>query len=60
MSLQTCKRFIRLRNTIKYILDENREVCDCPIDCQENNTVKDQKSMKDILKILHLPSMVQT
>ncbi len=45
---------------MKDILDENREVCDCPIDCQVNNTVKAQKSMKDIVKIIHLPSVVQS
>ncbi len=28
--------------------------CDCPIDCQVNNTVKAQKSMKDIVKIRKL------
>ncbi len=38
---------------------KNREACDCPIDCQVNNTVKAQKSMKDIVKIVHLPSVVQ-
>ncbi len=39
---------------------ENREVCDCPIDCQINNTVKAQKSMKDIVKIVHLPDHTDT
>ncbi len=34
MSFQTCKSFVRPRNTIYDILDENREACDCPIDCQ--------------------------
>uniref|UniRef100_A0A8C1QGM6 Phosphatidylinositol-3,4,5-trisphosphate-dependent Rac exchange factor 2 n=1 Tax=Cyprinus carpio TaxID=7962 RepID=A0A8C1QGM6_CYPCA len=43
-----------------YILDENREACDCPIDCQGINSVKAQKSMKDIVKIVHLPSEVQS
>ncbi len=43
---------------IKDIWDENREACDCPIDCQTINTVQAQKSMKDI-KIVHLPSVVQ-
>ncbi len=38
MSFQTRKSFVRLRNTIKNILDENREACDCPIDCQVSNT----------------------
>ncbi len=60
MSFQTRKSFVRLWNTISDILDENRESCDCPIDCQVNNTVKVQKSMKDIVKIVHLPSMVQS
>ncbi len=42
------------------MLDENREACDYPIDCQVNNTVKAQKSMKGIVKIVHLPSVVQS
>ncbi len=33
---------------------------DCPIDCQVNNTVKAQKSMKNIIKIVLLPSVVQS
>ncbi len=44
--VQTHKSFIRLWNTIEDILYETREVCDCPIDCQVNYTVKVQKSMK--------------
>ncbi len=51
MLLQNCNRS---RNTIEDILDENREACDCPTDCQVNNTVKAQKNMKDISKIVHL------
>ncbi len=27
-------------------MDENREACDCPIDCQTINTVEAQKSKK--------------
>ncbi len=42
------------------MFDENREACDRPINCQVNNTVKTQKSMKDIDRILHLPSVVQS
>ncbi len=42
MSFQTCKSFVRFRNTIEYILDENREACDCPIDSIVNCTVKAQ------------------
>ncbi len=40
MSFQTRKSFVCLRNAIYDILDENREACDCPIDCKVNNTVK--------------------
>ncbi len=35
------------------MFDENREACDRPINCQVNNTVKTQKSMKDIDRIFH-------
>ncbi len=36
-------------------------VCDCPIDCQVNDTnVKAQKSMKSIARIVHLTSVVQS
>ncbi len=59
MSFQIHKSFVRLRNTIKDILDENRGACDCPIDSQVNNTVEVQKSMKSIGRILHLLSVVQ-
>ncbi len=60
MSFQTRKNFVHLQNTIWDILDENREACDCPIDCQTINTVKVQKSMKDKVRIVHLPSVVQS
>ncbi len=60
MSFQICKSFIGLQNTIQDILDENREACDCPIDCQVNNIVKVQKSMKSIARILNFPSVVQS
>ncbi len=60
MSFQTRKPFVPLQNTIKGILDENQEACDCPIDCRVNCTVKVQKSMKDIVRIVHLSSDVQS
>ncbi len=60
MLFQTLKSFVRLRNTIWDILDENWEACDCPIDCQVITTVESQKSMKSIVRILHLPSVVQS
>ncbi len=53
-------RLIRLQNTIEDILDENREACECPIDCTVNCTVKVHKSMKDVIKTVHLPSDVQS
>ncbi len=58
MSFQTRKSFIHLRNTILDILDDIL-VFGCLIDCQVNDTFKAQKSMKDIVKIVHLPSVVQ-
>ncbi len=45
MSFQLNKSFVCFRNTIQDILDKNRESCNCPIDCQVNNTVKVQKSI---------------
>ncbi len=41
-------------------MDENREACDCLIDCKVIYTVKVQKNMKSIARILHLPSVVQS
>ncbi len=58
MSFQTRKSFIHLRNTILDILDDIL-VFGCLIDCQVNDNFKAQKSMKDIVKIIHLPSVVQ-
>ncbi len=60
MSFQTRKSFVRLRNIIYDMLDENREACDCPIYCIVNCTVKIHKSMKSIIIIVHLPSVVQS
>ncbi len=54
MWLQTRKSFVRLREHNVRYFDENREACESTIDCQVNNTVKAQKSMKDIVKIVHL------
>ncbi len=39
------------------MLDVNQEACDCPIDCQVNYTVKAQKIMESIVRIVHLPSV---
>ncbi len=37
-----------------------RKACDCLIDCKVIYTVKVQKNMKSIARILHLPSVVQS
>ncbi len=57
MSFHTRKSFVHLRNII---YDENREACDCPIDCQVILIVKVQKSMKSIVRVVHLPAVVQS
>ncbi len=59
MSFQTQKSFIIFQNTIYDILNKTREACDCPIDCQTTNTVKAQKRIKNLIRIVHLSSVVQ-
>ncbi len=54
MSFQTRKSVVHFKNTIEDILDESQEACDCPIECQVI------KSMKDIIKIVHLPSVIKS
>ncbi len=54
MSFQTCKSFVHLRKHNLRYFGWKPGGCDCPIDCQVNNTVKAQKSMKNIAKIVHL------
>ncbi len=60
MSFQSHKSLVRrsVRN-LRYF-GWKPEACDCPIDYQVKNTVKAQKSMKGIVKIVHLPSVVQS
>ncbi len=55
MPFQTRKSFVRLleHNFGYFGWNETREVCDCTIDCQVNNTVEAQKSMKSIVRIVH-------
>ncbi len=64
MSFQIHKSFVLLRDIYKLyykdILDKNREACDCPIDCQVSNTVKVQKRMKSIARVVRLSSVVQS
>ncbi len=59
MSLQTCKTSVHLRNTNKDIFDAFRELSDPPIDSKVPNMIKAQKQSKEIVKIIHVTSVVQ-
>ncbi len=59
MSFQTGKTFIHLWNTISDIFDASRELSDPPIDSKDPYTVKAQKRSKEIIKIVHVTSVVQ-
>ncbi len=59
MSFQTCKTFVHLRNTNEDIFDEFRELSDPPIDSKDPYTIKVQKRSKDIVKIIHVASVVR-
>ncbi len=59
MSFQTCKTFVHLQNTNSNIFDEFWELSDPPIDNKDPNTIKAQKLSKDIIKIIHVTSVVQ-
>ncbi len=52
MSLQTCKTFIHLQNTNKYIFDAFWELSDPPIDSKNRYMIKAQKCSKEIIKIM--------
>ncbi len=57
MSFQTCKTFFHLWNTNEDILDEIRELSGHPY--KGTTTVKAQKGIQDIVKLVHLTSVVQ-
>ncbi len=59
MSFQTCKTFIYLQNTNYDIFDEFWELSDPPIDSKGPTTIKAQKRSKEIVKIIHVTSVVQ-
>ncbi len=59
MSFQTGKTFVHLRNTNYDIFDEIRAFWPS-IDSNATDTVKAQKGSKDIVKIVHVTSVVQT
>ncbi len=41
------------------MFDEIRELSDPPIDSKATDTVKTQKGSKDIVKIIHVASVIQ-
>ncbi len=59
MSFQTCNTFIHLRNTNEDIFDAFGELSDPPIDSKDPYTIKAQKRSKEIIKIIHVTSVVQ-
>ncbi len=59
MSFQTRKAFVHLWNTNEDIFDAFRELSDPPIDSKDLNTIKAKKRSKDIVKIIHVTSVVQ-
>ncbi len=59
MLFQTRRNFVHLRNTNEYISDAFRELSDPPIESKDPNTIKAQKHSKDIVKIIHVTSVVQ-
>ncbi len=59
MSFQTCKTFVHLRNTYQDIFDKFRELSNPPLDSKYSYTINVQKRSKDIIKIIHVTSVVQ-
>ncbi len=59
MSFQTCKTLIYLRNTNDNIFDEFWGLSEPPIDSKGTTTIKAQKRSKEIIKIIHVTSVVQ-
>ncbi len=60
MSLQTFKTFVHLQKTNWDIFDAFRDLSDPPIDSKDPNTFKAQKHGKEIVKIIHVTSVVQS
>ncbi len=54
------KALFVFRTQFKIFWMKTGRLVDCPIDCIVNTTVKAQKSMKNIVRIVHLPSVVQS
>ncbi len=58
MSFQAHKTFVNLRNTNEDIFDEIRELSG-RIDSKATDMFKAQQDSKDIVKIVHVTSVVQ-
>ncbi len=59
MSFKTCKTFVHLQNTNEDIFDAFRELSDPPIDRKDPYMIKVQKRSKEVVKIIHVTSVVQ-
>ncbi len=59
MSFQTRNTFVHLWNTNEDMFDEIRELSDPPIDSKATDTFEAQKDSKEIIKIVHVTSVVQ-
>ncbi len=60
MLFQTFKTFVHLWNTNEDIFNEIQKLSDPPyIDSNTTDTFKAQKGSKDIVKIVHVTSVVQ-
>ncbi len=59
MSFQIRKTFVHVRNTNEDIFDAFWELSDPPIDSKDPNTIKVHKCSIEIVKIVHVASVVQ-
>jgi len=60
MSFQTLKTFVHLQNTNEDLFDEIRDLSDPSIDSNAITTFKAEKVSKDIVKIVHVTTVVQS
>ncbi len=59
MSFQTRKTFVHLQNTNEDIFDAIRELSGPPIESKDPYKINAQKRIKEIVKIIHVTSVVQ-
>jgi len=60
MSFQTLKTFVHLQNTNEDLFDEICDLSDPSIDSNAITTFKAEKVSKDIVKIVHVTTVVQS